>query len=130
MNALSIASEHALTSTDCTLSFLLLSFSLFPSSPSLFSFLLSPSSIFLLSSSPRLLFSYFPNLLFTIFIFSFSHLISSNSNRHSPLKPSLLRAVKVLEQNAKSGTAITTGEGGRAVPRINGIGGVGSVVKD
>ena len=85
---------------------------------------------FFISYSPLPLSSYFPNHIFTVFIFSFSHLISSNSNRHSPLKPSLLRAVKVLEQNAKSGTAITTGEGGRAVPRINGIGGVGSVVKD
>ena len=56
----------------------------------------------------------------------FSHLISSNSNRHSPLKPSLLRAVRVREQNTKSGTAITTGEGGSAVPRTKGIGGVGS----
>ena len=38
----------------------------------------------------------------------------------------MLRAVRVLEQNTKSGTAITTGEGGSVVPRINGIGGVGS----
>ena len=50
-----------------------------------------------------------------------TYLTSSNSMRHSPLRPSLLRAVSVREQKTRSGTAITTGEGGRAVPRVNGF---------
>ena len=53
-----------------------------------------------------------------ITLLKYLHLISSRSNRHSPLRPSLLSAVSVLEQNTRSGTAMTTGEWGRALTPI------------
>jgi hypothetical protein len=51
-------------------------------------------------------------------VLKYNHLISSRSNKHSPLRPSLLSAVSVLEQNTRSGTAMTTGEWGRALTPI------------
>ena len=57
---------------------------------------------------------------------SLAHLISSINKRQSPLRPSLLRAVSVREQKTRSGTAITTGEGGRTVLMAKGFWGARS----